>query len=227
MKETDLYAPVKSFLESQGYEVKAEITDCDLVALRQDEPPLIVELKLSLSLELMMQGITRQSITDDVYIAVPAGKGKAWLKRAKDATKICRRLGLGLISVRLGTKPKVLVHTDPGPYKPRKSKPRQTALLKEFQNRVGDPNIGGQTRQTIMTSYRQDALCIALEVQNSGPNSPAKLAKILEIDRTASILQQNYYGWFIRVKRGIYDLEPQGRDALVTYADVLKTLIRS
>lgn len=224
MKETDLYAPIKSFLESQGYEVKAEITDCDLVAMRDNEPPLIIELKLSLSLELMMQGIQRQTITDDVYIAVPAGKGKAWVKRSKDATKICRCLGLGLISVRLGTKSKVLIHTDPGPYKPRKSKSRQTALLKEFQTRVGDPNTGGQTRQTIMTAYRQDALCIAQELQKSGPNSPVKLAELLEISRAASILQQNHYGWFIRVKRGVYDLEPRGHEALTTNADILKTL---
>jgi len=38
MKETDLYEPVKVFLEKQGYEVKAEITDCDLVAIRGTDP---------------------------------------------------------------------------------------------------------------------------------------------------------------------------------------------
>ena len=78
MKETDLYAPVKAFFEQQGYEVKAEVTDCDLVAIRESDPPVIVELKLSLSLDLLMQGIERQRITDAVYVAVPAGKGKAW-----------------------------------------------------------------------------------------------------------------------------------------------------
>ena len=34
MKETDLYPPVKAFLEAQGYEVKGEVGDCDLVAVR-------------------------------------------------------------------------------------------------------------------------------------------------------------------------------------------------
>ena len=29
-REEDLYAPVKAFLEGQGYEVKAEVRDCDL-----------------------------------------------------------------------------------------------------------------------------------------------------------------------------------------------------
>jgi hypothetical protein len=29
--ETDLYAPVKAFLEGQGYTVKGELQHCDLV----------------------------------------------------------------------------------------------------------------------------------------------------------------------------------------------------
>ena len=29
-RETDLYAPVKAFLEGQGYDVKAEVADCDV-----------------------------------------------------------------------------------------------------------------------------------------------------------------------------------------------------
>lgn len=224
LKETELYLPLKSFLEAQGYEVKAEVTHCDIVAIRNDEPPLIVEMKTTLSLELLMQGIARQAITDTVYVAFPAGKGKAWLKRAKDTTKLCRRLGLGLISVRLGSNPRVLVHADPGPYAPRKSKRLKTALLKEFQSRVGDPNTGGQTRQTIMTAYRQDALCIARAIQLSGPTSPANLAKTLEISRAASILQQNYYGWFVRVKRGVYDLDRGGHEALNDNTEILRTL---
>ena len=47
--ESDLYAPVKAFLEAQGYEVKGEVTGCDVVATRGGEPPVIVELKLAFS----------------------------------------------------------------------------------------------------------------------------------------------------------------------------------
>ncbi|MFK8016451.1 MAG: hypothetical protein AB8G17_13545, partial [Gammaproteobacteria bacterium] len=45
MLETDLYAPVKTLLEQQGYTVKGEIGKCDVVAVRGEEPPVIVELK--------------------------------------------------------------------------------------------------------------------------------------------------------------------------------------
>ncbi len=213
MRETELYQPLKTFLEDQGYEVKAEVTHCDIVAMRGDEPPLIVEMKTSLSLELLMQGVERLALSDTVYVAFPAGKGKSWLKRAKVATKLCRRLGLGLISVRFGDPARVLVHADPSPYQPRKSKPRLNALLKEFAARDGDPNTGGQTRQTIVTAYRQEALAVA-EALAEGPNRPAVLAKSLNIPRAASILQNNYYGWFYRVERGVYALTDHGQAAI-------------
>ena len=35
--EADLYAPVKAYLEAQGYEVKSEVRGCDLVAGAMDE----------------------------------------------------------------------------------------------------------------------------------------------------------------------------------------------
>ncbi len=46
--ETELYAPVKAYLEQLGYEVRGEVRHCDLVAVREEEPPLIVELKKKL-----------------------------------------------------------------------------------------------------------------------------------------------------------------------------------
>ena len=224
MNETDLYEPVKAFFEHQGYEVKSEIKDCDLVAIRDDDPPVIVELKLSLSLELLFQGVSRQTITDAVYVAVPAGKGKAWSTRLKGGTKICQRLGLGLISVRFGAKGSlVIIHTDPGAYKSHKMAKRKNALLKEFQLRVGDPNTGGQSRRAIITAYRQDVLRIA-DALKSGPLTLSELSKKLQIPNAASILQKNYYGWFVRVKRGTYEIGPTGRTALETYCDMLEAL---
>ncbi len=48
MKESDLYHPIKRYLEAQGYEVKGEVHDCDVLAVRGDEEPVIVEIKLTL-----------------------------------------------------------------------------------------------------------------------------------------------------------------------------------
>ena len=58
--QTTLYAPGKRYLERLGFTVKGEVCGCDLVALRGEEPPVVVigELNLALSLELMLQGVT-------------------------------------------------------------------------------------------------------------------------------------------------------------------------
>ena len=45
--ESDLYFPVKRFLESQDFKVKGEVEHCDIVAVRGQEELLVVELKLS------------------------------------------------------------------------------------------------------------------------------------------------------------------------------------
>src|SRR5207244_5304152 len=74
--EADLYPAVKDFLEKQGYTVKSEIRGCDVVALRGDAPPVIVELKLAFSLALLLQGIDRLSLTDRVYLAVSRPRGR-------------------------------------------------------------------------------------------------------------------------------------------------------
>ncbi len=222
MRETDLYAPIKTFLEGQGYEVKSEITDCDLVAVRGEDAPVIVELKLNLSLALLLQGVDRQAITDWVYVAVPVGKGARWRGQVRDAVKLCRRLGLGLISV--GARGLVEIHADPGPYRPRKILKRKTALLREFSHRVGDPNKGGQVGRPIVTAYRQDALRIARALQARGPSRPAELAKICGVPKAGVILLKDHYGWFTNVSRGVYELAPKGAAALDLYRDVVASL---
>src|SRR5262249_17278927 len=70
--ETMLYLPVKRFLERLGFEVKGEIDGCDLVAIRGGEPPVVVigELKLSFTLELVLQGVDRAAACDEVWLAV-------------------------------------------------------------------------------------------------------------------------------------------------------------
>jgi hypothetical protein len=77
MAETDLYRPVKQFLEAQGYAVKGEIGPCDVVAVRGGEAPVVVELKERLSLSLILQAVDRLTVSDTVYVAFRIGKGIA------------------------------------------------------------------------------------------------------------------------------------------------------
>lgn len=210
MREEDLYPPVKAYLEAQGYEVKAEIGDCDVLARRGAEPPVAVELKLTFSLALVMQGVARQAMFDDVYLCVPASGPRGWRLRYRDIRALCRRLGLGLLAVKGD---RVEAHLDPGPYQPRRNTRRLGRLLKEFERREGDPNVGGRAGVKRMTAYRQDALRLAHALQ-AGPSSPRALVAETGVERAGAILSKDHYGWFERVERGVYALTPRGAEGL-------------
>ncbi|WP_299686161.1 DUF2161 domain-containing phosphodiesterase [uncultured Tateyamaria sp.] len=219
-RETDLYPPVKAFLEDQGYVVKSEVGAADVVAVRGGEPPVIVELKLGFSLALVHQCVARLGLSDDVYMAVARGSGKRFLKTVKDMTRLCRRLGLGLLTVRLSDG-LVQVHCDPGPYAPRKNAKRQGRLLKEFAARTGDPNDGGQTRVGLVTAYRQDALRVALYLFEVGASKGADVARETNVARATTMMRDNHYGWFEKVEKGVYGLTPQGAEAAGQVQDQL------
>jgi hypothetical protein len=200
--ETGLYGPVKALLEAQGFDVKGEVNGCDVVAIRGDEPPVVVELKRTFGLALVYQGIDRLAMTDAVYLAVGA-----WPARRIASRRLCRRLGLGLIVVS-GERAEVVL--DPLPYRPRHDRRRATALLGEHQRRIGDPNEGGSTRRPIMTAYRQEALrCAALLA--AGPMPLREMRAAAQVPNAGRIVRDNVYGWFERVDRGVYALSPRGR----------------
>ena len=230
-REEDLYAPVKAFLEGQGYEVKSEVRGCDLVGQRGAEPPLIVELKTGFTLPLVLQGIDRLALSERVYIAFGVAARPApnslWRRERRGILKLCRRLGLGLLAVHEPASPgPPLVEPllDPLPYRPRADKRRQALLLREFAHRVGDPNTGGMTGRPIVTAYRQTALRIAAHLERNGPTKASVVAHATGVTMAARMLQNDVYGWFQRVERGVYELSPKGATAIVTYADVVDSL---
>ena len=201
--ESDLYAPVKALLESQGYSVKGEVRGCDVVAVRGAEPPVIVELKRTFGIGLVLQAVNRLALTDAVYLAVGT-----WPRNLRDVKKLCRRLGVGLMVV---VEERADIVLDPAPYKPRKDARRVGRLLGEHARRVGDPNRGGSsTRVPLMTAYRQEALRCAGLLAKNGPMKVALLKAAAEAPKAAAILRADHYGWFERIDRGIYGLTPKG-----------------
>ena len=221
-RETDLYLPIKSFLEDQGYVVKSEVGAADVVAIRGAEPPVVVELKLGFSLALFHQCVARLSVSDDVYLAVARLPGKRFAKAIKNNSALARRLGLGLITVRLKDG-FVEVHCDPGPFVPRKSLKRQKTLLREFARRQGDPNDGGQTRAGLVTAYRQDALKLAVYLYEAGASKGADVAREADVKRATVMMRDNHYGWFEKIEKGVYGLSPTGAEAVNVAARVLGT----
>ncbi len=212
MTETELYAPIKAWLEGLGYEVKAEVAGADVVACRPGDPmPVIVELKTGFSLKLLQQGVARQALSDLVYLAVPRWRGRAGWRTFRGNLGLCRRLGLGVLTVR-GRDGFVQVHADPLPFRPRPAPARRAAMLGEFARRTGDPNTGG-TRGPLVTAYRQDAERIRAWLAAHGPARGAEVARATGVPGATRMMADNHHGWFERVERGVYRLSPKGEKA--------------
>lgn len=112
MKESDLYEPVKKWLENRDYEVFSEVkpayTDCraDVVGINPTSV-VVVELKLSLSLDLLEQAVqwSQRQYANYVYIAVPwkTSKKPKWDRSPRIdnwlVTYICRTFNIGVLFV--------------------------------------------------------------------------------------------------------------------------------
>jgi len=209
--ETALYKPVKRFLESLGFCVKGEIGHCDVVALREGEPPVVVvcELKMQFNMDLVLQGVDRAAACDEVWLAArlsKRGKGREGDPRFR---ALCRKLGFGLLGVTAAGGVEMLL--SPAALAPRRDPRRRSRLIDEHRRRHGDPAVGGGTRQPIMTAYRQEALaCAAMLVD--GPKRPRDLRPANP--NAQKILHRNVYGWFAKQERGVYALTDAGQAAL-------------
>lgn len=213
LREVALYPAIKRFLAARGFEAKGEVGGCDVVGVRDGLPPVLVilEMKLGFSLDLVLQGVDRLAMADEVWLAVVA------TRRGRDRDRrvrtLCKLLGFGLLAVHVARND-VEVLAEPEPYRPRANLRRREAVLVEHRARNGDPSPGGTRGEPIVTAYRQEALACAAGLSD-GPRRPRDLVAVAP--RAGSILQRNVYGWFTRVERGVYCLNVSGQEALVRW----------
>ncbi|MEO0250059.1 MAG: DUF2161 domain-containing phosphodiesterase [candidate division WOR-3 bacterium] len=112
-----------------------------------------------------------------------------------------------------------MLHAEP--HERRKSRKLKRVLLDEMAGRSGDFNLGGSTRRKLVTSYRENAIHIACCLERFGPLSPKQLRAMGTGPKTLSILSSNFYGWFRRVSRGVYDLTQRGRHEIGEYPELV------
>lgn len=228
LKESDLYPPVRQYLESLGYEVKGEVMSCDMTAVHDDEL-IVVELKRGFTLELIYQAIDRQRVADGVYVAVPLPKRGYMSPQLRDMQTLCRRLELGLILVGFTSKglPQIDVAVHPKEAAaPRRNKKRRLAILREHTARTGSVNTGGITRQKILTAYKEQALQVAQLLRDHGPMRVADVKKLGGPANTGTILGRNVLGWFERESLSsghsyLYRVGAKGLEALNVYREFL------
>jgi len=225
MKETELSEPLSMWLEKQGYTVSCEVKNCDIVARKKDEL-VIIELKTRFSLDLVYQAVNRKTMTESVYVAVPVLIGKKSIPKLKEVKKLLFRLEVGLILVRfLKTKTRVEIISHPGRYNPRKASKKRSAIIREIDGRYSEFNkAGSATKDPRVSAYKQQALVCAWLLDKHGMMSPKSIVNSGGGVKTQQILSGNIYGWFDKVSRGLYSLNPAGKKALKNYKDILKEI---
>lgn len=224
-----MYFPVSDWLKEQGFVPKAEIKDVDIVALK-GETVLAVELKSTLNLEVILQAVDRQRISDIVYIGVPKKGRLLFTKRWKMLIHLLKRLELGLLLVTLkGEVSLVEEAVKPVKFDRNKSathhRKKRENVVKEYDKRKGDYNIGGVNKTKILTAYRESSLMIAYLMSQHGPLSVKKLKELgSDSKKTAGIISKNFYGWFEKENKGVYRLSSKGFDGLKAYESFINIL---
>ena len=226
MLEKELYEPIKSLWERQGYLVKGEICDCDLVANCQEEW-VACELKTALNLEVILQATARQRSYDYVYVCVPQKKQNRTRRKQQQLYALLRRLCLGLICVHFGPEgacARVAIEAKNAGLSPHKTK--QKRAHKEFLQRISE-NEGGVTGVKIVTCYRENAVFLAaLLREHGGSMKTSDMRKLGAKKDAATVMRRNVYGWFSHVDRGVYALTPKGESELKDYEDLVEILLK-
>lgn len=225
MKETELFLPLKTYFEAQGYKISAEVLNTDMV-LERDGEYYGLELKKKFSIDLVYQLLRRRGVYDGLYAAIGCEKGK--VPRLRDVKMLLSSLGFGLIVVnfmRKGSRVEILLQAnrDSGG---RVRKQRRSRVIREISGRYAELNQAGVPGNVYrMGAYRQQCLMVLkILIESEEPLSPKAIRAAGAPERSQILLSQNIYGWFDRISRGLYQASQAGQEAAKAHSSFLDSL---
>lgn len=224
MRESDLFEPIKKFFTDDGYCGDGEVEGIDLY-LEKDGLTTAVELKKTLDFKSIQQAALDQKICDFVYIGIFRPKD-LYSKTGRDKIYLLKRLGIGLIcvSARSGHAEVISepVVSELSAFQKR-HKDRAAFVKEEFKNRKARSNTGGVNKTALLTVYKEQSLLLLYHLERLGGESSGKqLRELTGIQKSTSILYDNYNGWFERVSKGIYGISEKGLAVLTAYREEIK-----
>ncbi len=214
--EKDLFPYIKEYFEKEGFQVNAEVKDCDVVITKGDYLG-VIEMKLSLNITLIHQAISRLSITDNVFIAIKK-PAKNYFKERPKMLRLAKRLNIGLIVIN----PDVQINNlevlfEPTEYvapKPKTRTKKVEQVKKEIKGRKLDLNQGGVNKTKLLTAYKDMSIKIACICEVYTIVSGKFLKENFDLDNAYPILYRNFHGYFIRYGNGDYGISDKGIKAL-------------
>lgn len=213
ISETDLFNPIKNYFLKNGYKVQAEVKNCDIVCLKDNEL-IVVEIKKSFNLKVLYQAIDRKNFSNNVYIAIQYPKN-ILKKEIKYMIEILKNMGIGLIFVYLNNfSNQVEIVLTPTYKNISKNSKKRKNILKEFESRNLQTNLGGSSykKEKILTAYKEKVIYIACVLNILKKASPKQIREITKIENTSSILRLNYSNYFCKLERGVYSLSDEGKN---------------
>lgn len=212
MKETDLFKPVRKLFLDQGYDVQGEILAADVFAVKEKEV-IIIELKLAMSLKLIYQAIERQKVTPNVYIALPKVQIHKHLKTNPQLKLLLHKAGIGLIEVTLN-EANILIEPATSDQIQLKTAPqKKRMMMREFNARDQHQTLGGTNGKKV-TAYKEKVIEIAKALLSLKEADYKLIKEYTRIEQAATILRNNFDGWFIKNEKGLYELSPKGMDEI-------------
>ena len=222
MKESELFNPVKELFTEKGYKVNAEVRDCDMTAVKDNEL-IIIELKKNLSVTLLAQALDRQKTGALVFVAVPNPK-KYSPKKFRDTLYVIKKLELGLIFVSLRGKYSFAeIIQEPEEFIPvSKRYAERKKIISEISGRTIDTNTGGVNGTKIATAFTEKCIHIACILKLYGPLSPSRVRMLGADETSGAILYRNTYKWFDRPEKGVYCINEKCIEDLKAYPQLTK-----
>ncbi len=227
--ESDLYEPVKKLFIEMGFDVRSEVKDCDIVAVKQ-ENTIVAELKKSFNITLVYQLLQRQTFCKNVYAVIPRPKKGAKDKNWKNMLKLCKRLDFGVITVAIDSPTKLaqIICSPEGITKITNYKQKKS-VEKEMVLRSEDFNKGGINCKKIVTVYREKAIKLLCVLKKEKTLTSAKLKELGYDKSEYSVLYNNFYKWFTKIEKGVYCISEEGEKALINeeYKNVVEFYSKS
>jgi len=104
LKESNLFPPLKKWLNNRGYKVYSEVcigyTPTDVVA-ELDDIQIGFEMKMNCSRHVIYQATKSKTYLNAAYVVIPTNP-------KKDKIELCERIGLGIIQVKGETVTEIL-----------------------------------------------------------------------------------------------------------------------